>query len=245
MPVDHVATVYWYLADSQWEQPVLQTLSLSLKEHGYHQKTENAIHALCTAATEHARRQQTAVFLLVGEPAELIVTTVRLRSISSEFLIIPVLPSFNEAALVQLMMCGADAYFSLKNSSALLMAQLHSLLRRSRHKNLVANNDLNHWVLMDEGWNIRTPKGVIVALTTLERALFQAFASQEGHRVPHDILLLAISASEECAQAIKINRLGVIISRLRRKFEQIEIELPLKSVHNWGYMFAAPIVVHE
>lgn len=98
------------------------------------------------------------------------------------------------------------------------------------------------WTLSEQGWKLRGPGGRVLALTTIERALLQCLHDAPNHRASHLSLVRALrpyagTGNAQALQPADHSRLGVAISRLRRKASVQGLELPLKSVHNWGYMF--------
>lgn len=88
------------------------------------------------------------------------------------------------------------------------------------------------------------PEGGQLDLTTTERQLLQTMCLQPDKRASHQQLLEAISNGDESEDPVVAhNRLGVVISRLKRKAQGENMTLPIRSVYKWGYMFGAAIQV--
>jgi DNA-binding response OmpR family regulator len=151
----------------------------------------------------------------------------------------------NDAACVQILHSGADAYCPANVSTPLLVAVLFSLLRRlarasSRTATVLAPDD-GGWSLHEGGSVLIGPAGRI-PLTTGERAFVATLLSADGLRASHRQLIDAVNACyPSAAPRTHQARLGVLISRLRKKFGCYGYDMPLKSVHNWGYMFTGHI----
>lgn len=242
MFVEGTATLYWCVAQSAQKQNArLESLVKALQEHGYQLHYENDLNKLCQQAMRDAQ-QQHSIYVLQGNPTEMVTATMRLRAISSNVGIVTLMSSHNETAFSQALLCGADAYATTDMSTTLLLAIVSSILRRISH-NVVIQNESSGWVLQDEAWTVSSPNGVEINLTTTERTLFLALFEAPDGRVSHTELLGILGIDSELEKTARINRLGVVVSRLRRKFEANGLTLPLKSLHNWGYMFTA--VLHR
>jgi DNA-binding response OmpR family regulator len=96
------------------------------------------------------------------------------------------------------------------------------------------------WRLDEQAWVLVDPAGMRVPLTTGERAFMLTLFNAPERRAKHADLIAAIDAgSASASHATSRARLGVLVGRMRQKFTQHGSALPLKSVHRWGYMFAA------
>lgn len=96
------------------------------------------------------------------------------------------------------------------------------------------------WSLIDRGWTLVDPKGVHVPLTTAERDFITRLFASPAKRISRADLM---SSTEEVAQdsASASRYIDVMISRLRRKAQQAGVDLPVRSIHRWGYMFTGEI----
>ncbi|TCT01482.1 hypothetical protein EDC26_12417 [Paralcaligenes ureilyticus] len=98
------------------------------------------------------------------------------------------------------------------------------------------------WALVDQGWVLSGPDGSRVDLTTGERAFLQTLFLTPDLRARRADLMDAIDISYAAAVgAGKGTRLGLLVSRMRRKFQARGVVLPLRAVHGFGYMFAGKI----
>lgn len=99
------------------------------------------------------------------------------------------------------------------------------------------------WSFADQDWMIVNPKGQRIFLTTGERAFLVTLLNAPDQRASHADLIAAVcSAYHALPEANRRQgRLSVLVSRLRAKCIQHNIDLPLKSVHRWGYMFSGRV----
>lgn len=171
-----------------------------------------------------------------------------IRTLHPQIRIMVLVESFDEPLLIRILQSGADAYCSYKASTRLLSASLFALLRRQNAPQpegygvaavRPADLDNRKWALHDQAWVLVSPAGENVPLTTVERAFMLALLHTPDLRASHAQLLTAINGSYDSdSRVVRQARLGVIVSRMRRKFQKYGLNLPLKSVHNWGYMFS-------
>lgn len=109
------------------------------------------------------------------------------------------------------------------------------------HMPMVVADD-HGWSLHDGGSVLMAPAGGRIPLTTGERAFMATLLEADGLRAPHRELIDAVNACyAAAAPRTHQARLGVLISRLRRKVKRYGYDMPLKSVHNWGYMFTGRV----
>ena len=149
----------------------------------------------------------------------------------------------NEAELVPCFQLGVDVWAPSTASSELLMSMLLKLASRQRELSAVSQPVTTHatpWHLDAQGWSLVGPEGISIPLTTGERAFLEVLLSAPGKQASREVLIEAIHGqiSGSCSDKDR-GRLGVMISRLRRKTEAYGYVLPVKSLHNWGYMFTA------
>ncbi len=172
--------------------------------------------------------------------------------------------SCDDAALVATLQLGIDAWCPRKCSPQVLVLALHSLKRRLERgaasavapPRQAAGPGLpggaaaagsppaseGQWQLREQAWALETPSGRRLRLTSSERTFMLALLQNPDNAATHDDLFHRRGQSPADAPIAR-QRLGVLVSRLRRKVEQYDDELPLKSVHNWGYMFTGELVL--
>lgn len=173
-----------------------------------------------------------------------------------------------DASLIATLQLGIDAWCPRTCSPEVLALALHSLKRRLERG--VAGGAMHQqapglgcqgvvpgagsspatgpppasegqWQLRDQAWVLETPSGRRLRLTSSERNFMLTLLQNPDSAASHDDLSQRKGWRPADAQMAK-RRLGVLVSRLRRKVEQHEA-LPIKSVHNWGYMFAGSLVL--
>jgi DNA-binding response OmpR family regulator len=158
--------------------------------------------------------------------------------------IVALTDSSSEDALIELLRCGVDHHCPAVASGRLLAAIVTRLLASEmarRAAEVAAPKDIAaYWGLDEQGWVLRAPQGVCVPLTTGERAFMSTLMLAPSLRATHEQLATAV-ASSYCVTSSRHGTLGVLLSRLRRKAGAQGLSVPVKSVHNWGYMFAAAV----
>lgn len=254
MLAQSVPIIFWY-------QPQMMAVNTESKNHeqaliaaGFTVRVFSQVAELYQHATEALalfNTNQSVIFLISGGSNESLAALARLRSQYAQLPIVVALPEFNESQVLQALYCGADQY-CLQNTSADLWAAVFStLLRRSKaayEKHMAvrpstltgATQVASSWKLQDEGWLLECPEGQQISLTTTERQLLKMLFSQPDKRASHQQLLDAISNGDESEEiAVSLNRLGVVISRLKRKAQRVNMTIPIRSVYKWGYMFGA------
>jgi len=174
-----------------------------------------------------------------------------MRTLHPQIRIMALVESFDEMSLIRVLQSGADGYCLNTASTRLLAVNLFVLLRRYSPAHAAAyfdpaarpeGSDNRKWALRDQAWILASPSGESVPLTTVERAFMLALFGAPDLRATHAELLTAINANYASESLmVRQGRLGVIVSRMRRKFHKYGLMLPLKSVHNWGYMFSGNV----
>lgn len=239
MCVEGITTVYWYVTLSLQKQGFTgAVLAKALNDHGYNVQCAQGLTQLWQLAEAAAQMQQPCIFIVSGG-AELPAITMRLRGIHSTAGIVAMLPEYSEASFSQAFLCGVDNCTTTSAGSTLVLAMTNALSRHLHFHPVVPNHD-SSWLLVDEAWTLLSPAGESVRLTTTERAFMLALAQSPDAKVSHQELLSCLNYDNEI-DSVRVNRLGVLVSRLRRKFEAKGMQLPLKSLHKWGYMFTAPL----
>ncbi|MFA5522158.1 MAG: hypothetical protein WCY98_09450 [Castellaniella sp.] len=142
------------------------------------------------------------------------------------------------ADIVRQLGCGADAYCHSASAPELLLAQAQRLWTASGRSAPPAAE----WSMRDEGWALHAPTGVQVSLTPGERAFLQVLMAAPDGRAPHADLLHAVNQTYgRRGPDPHMQRLGMLVSRLRRKLDAQGVSLPLRSVHRWGYQWAGTL----
>lgn len=192
--------------------------------------------------------------LLAGQHPDNCIAASYLRTLCPAIGILAMLAENDETACLQLMQSGADNYCRRDASFELLLATVLRLLARmGANFSLPANAaelaavgqppESGHWQLLEQGWVLAGPQDQRIPLTTGERAFMTTLFTQPGLRAEHKQLIAAVNTSYALdADTSRQGRLGLLVSRLRRKCREHGItDIPLKSLHSWGYMFTGPM----
>ena len=210
-----------------------------LQAQGFQVQCCTDVQALHQYIQRCERANMAPVIILAGAVAENCAATMQLRALSVRAGILAIVEPGQEADTIRLLQSGIDNFFVRDASMALLGAMLFRLLSRA---DAVPAAPGKVWSLQEQAWILLSPEGVRIALTTGERAFLLVLLNQPGLRATHRQLIDAVNTeyaleSPPTHQA----RLGVMVSRLRRKFTEHGLTMPIKSVHNWGYMFTGPV----
>ncbi|NYT63912.1 helix-turn-helix domain-containing protein [Alcaligenaceae bacterium] len=188
--------------------------------------------------------------LLAGKQPDNCVAASYLRTLYPAIGILALVPENKETASLQLIQSGADNCCRDDVSFELLLAVVLRLLARIGGEAFTSSAfaepvQQGCWQLQEHGWVLAGPQEQRIPLTTGERAFISALFAQPGLRAKHELLVEAVSASYALTVVAtgKQGRLGLLVSRLRRKFRAHGVpDAPLKSLHSWGYMFTGPVL---
>lgn len=149
---------------------------------------------------------------------------------------------------------GADIYLVKPIDFAELVASIQSLLgRMSVEKEpssgpeqpavkapASVNGAAQGWVLSRHECNLLSPQGSKVSLTSKEYDLLEKLAACPSEVVERQVLLKALAYDND---ELGNKALDALIHRLRRKKDNLDFRIPLKTIHGVGYCFAGPIVI--
>jgi DNA-binding response OmpR family regulator len=93
------------------------------------------------------------------------------------------------------------------------------------------------WQFQDAAWTLVSPRGTRLALTQAERDFLLKLTTSPDKRMPRGDL----PASDPQAGRDSVRRTDVVVSRLRRKAHETNMELPIRTVWGWGYAFTGDI----
>ncbi|MGO3870780.1 MAG: DNA-binding response regulator [Alcaligenes sp.] len=236
--------VVLYLASAIPDRSLLEQKIQALAERGYRLIfCPDATTLLQLAQTRGRYAGSVCIAWLGGTLAEICSAAVRLRILCPQIGIL-MQSDATDSAMLQALHSGGDQFCPKNASLELLAASLHSLQRRLMQMPMIPEPSLTQeWVLDQEGWTLISPVGISFGLTSTERAFIGRLLREEDRRASHYELMRAVASKTDVITnppgALHINRLGVLVSRMRRKFNQGGTILPIRSIHNWGYMFAA------
>ncbi|WP_447920086.1 DNA-binding response regulator [Achromobacter aegrifaciens] len=145
--------------------------------------------------------------------------------------------------------CGADVCLQPDVSAAEIAAALQALVRRipapgrraadpePRPAPSSAPESAGKWQFHDAAWTLVSPQGTRLALTLAEREFLLKLTTSADRRLPRtDPPGLDAHSGRE-----SIRRTDVLVSRLRRKAQDLNVELPIRTVWGWGYAFTGEI----
>ena len=137
---------------------------------------------------------------------------------------------------------GADVYLPKPLELPVLVAALHSLHRRMAARGGTAADPAaepagNGWSLRAGGWELWSPDGRVLALSTAERALLHELLSCPGTPVGREQLIAALTSTP---WDFDPHRLEVLVHRLRTRVRNATgTMLPVRALRGLGYMLAA------
>lgn len=214
-----------------------------LEAHGFRVQHCTDMPALCRAVHHHANAGNLSAIVLGGAHAQNCIAASQLRALHPALGIVVLVDSHHESSLLHALQSGADCYCPASASPQLVAAVLYRLLWRLDALGARADTARKAvWSLPEQAWILASPDGKRIALTTGERAFLMALLAAPNQRATHTTLIQAVNAAYELESSTFLqSRLSVLVSRLRRKCSEQGLGLPLKSVHNWGYMFTGAV----
>lgn len=226
-----------------------------LRAHGFEVLCCTDMPELYRVAQNRFSPDRLVMVVLAGSHDENCSAAASLRALHSGAGIVSMVEPDSETAVIQAMQVGADNCCPHTGSTRLLASMLLRLFYRAGKAQAASPQPLANpqpdtlaypqpdiWSMQEQAWVLVSPRGVRIRLTTGERAFLTTLLAAPELRATHKQLIDAVNSSY--AQAVPLTqpgRLGVLVSRLRRKFTDHGIDIPLKSVHNWGYMFTGPV----
>jgi len=145
--------------------------------------------------------------------------------------------------------CGADVCLPPDVCTAEIAAALQALIRRipaaarraadaePRLAQPLPSEATAKWQFHDAAWTLVSPQGTRLALTLAEREFLLKLTASTDKRLPR-----ADAASTDTHGGHEsMRRTDVLVSRLRRKAQDLNLELPIRTVWGWGYAFTGEI----
>lgn len=137
---------------------------------------------------------------------------------------------------------GADCYLVKPVDFQELIANIDAVWRRVRAYRAVPQDRVKEgaaeaWTLDQESWQLASPEGRLIGLTSKEFLLLRALFSAQGETVSKPAVVEALGGNPE---AFDYHRIDVLLSRLRKKWRAATgSELPVRTVQSTGYAFTA------
>lgn len=136
---------------------------------------------------------------------------------------------------------GADAYLVKPTDVRELAATAYAVARRiskSEPESAIASSRKEvpeMWALCAGGWILRSPQGVQLSLSEIERRFLEVMEASSGQVVERKTLIAAFSADNPSYDP---HRIDALVSRLRKRTEVAGLGvLPIQSVRGTGYIF--------
>lgn len=238
--------LYWYtFPEAQIEDFSTSQRIQALENSGMQASSLHDLMAVYSLAGDQLEHTNRTIFILQGLPHQLFAAVSRLRTINQNIGIVVLCSSLDEQFVIQLLHSGVDGYAKSDASDSFILALVNNVWRRISSYARLDLQISTPWTLTARGWVLVSPKGQRLDLTTTERQLLAAIFAQPGRRANHQTLLSALGDTSQGAHGSGQNRLGVIISRLKKKAELKNMEIPLRSIHRWGYMFTDEVHIDD
>lgn len=205
-------------------------------------------HALYAEVQSLTDTQGVAV-VLMGTSAENRNAVFCLRTMQASLGLIAQLRTDSEEEQIGLIQTGVDWVCPVGASSELMATMLLVLWNRAvppaqLNQTNAAARRRGDWALTEYAWVLEDPRGLRVSLTSSERALLITLFDAPELSAPHETLIAAINQARNLPTSTgPRTRLGVLVSRLRSKCRRHGMDLPIRVMHNLGYMFAAQVDV--
>lgn len=130
---------------------------------------------------------------------------------------------------------SADHYLVKPFDLLELGALLRALARRVRGIKTPERRTSGEWRLGDENWTLFAPNGQHFPLTSSERQLMQVLFASRDQAVARDDLITALGGDNFDFDP---HRLETLISRLRKKASDLDLNLPVRAVRGVGYLLS-------
>lgn len=159
--------------------------------------------------------------------------------------IVAVCDGHHPADIARQLHSGADAYCHAAGEPELVVALVRRLCGRGSAPDSACTSSAmgaQAWGLVQDGWVLRLPHGAGLALSPGERAFLLTLLQSEAGQASHARLLAAVNAAYGRRTGDRrLMRLGMLVSRLRRRLAARNAVLPLRSVHGWGYCWSGEL----
>lgn len=197
-------------------------------------------HLVCTPEAGAALHLAGEVVIVeagaIDSAVQLMLAELRKRTTTRLILISPAPPL--EKRILALML-GTDHVVDAAIDPRELSAMLSNAVRPRPAAPIAprAGEQDHRWHVADDRWVLVAPDDSEVRLTRSEHAVLALLLDKAGTILPRAALLAAINGDGASERV-----LDVLLSKLRRKvWECVNLELPLRSARNAGYVFAGAV----
>ncbi|APX74715.1 Transcriptional regulatory protein OmpR [Achromobacter insolitus] len=193
--------------------------------------------------------RRTPLLVMEAELSDLCMAVAGLRAMDTTAGIVAVSTFDSPENRILGLHCGADVCLQPDVSAAEIAAALQALVRRipapgrrspdadPRPAPVPANEAAGKWQFHDAAWTLVSPQGTRLALTLAEREFLLKLTASADKRLPRaDPPGMDTQSGRE-----SVRRTDVLVSRLRRKAQDLNVELPIRTVWGWGYAFTGEI----
>lgn len=199
--------------------------------------------------------RRTPLLVMEAELTDLCMAVAGLRAMDTTAGIIAVSSFDSPENRILGLHCGADACFQHDVATAEIAAALQALVRRvpaTGRRPMAAETEPRFattpaapaapeppgkWQFLDAAWTLVSPQGTRLSLTLAEREFLLRLTTSADKRLPRG----DASGSDAQAGRESVRRTDVVVSRLRRKAQDVNVELPIRTVWGWGYAFTGEI----
>ncbi|PPA75959.1 transcriptional regulator [Achromobacter spanius] len=199
--------------------------------------------------------RRTPLLVMEAELTDLCMAVAGLRAMDTTAGIIAVSSFDSPENRILGLHCGADACFQHDVATAEIAAALQALVRRvpaTGRRPMAAEAEPRFaatpaapatpeppgkWQFLDAAWTLVSPQGTRLSLTLAEREFLLRLTTSADKRLPRG----DASGSDAQAGRESVRRTDVVVSRLRRKAQDVNVELPIRTVWGWGYAFTGEI----
>lgn len=219
--------VYYVDDDKDFREEMVFGLSrLGLDVHGFHNASE--------LYRAYAVRPADIVVLDIGlEGEDGLSIAAHLRSSRSVGIVIVTARGSVDDRISGLQK-GADAYLVKPIDMRELAATIVALSQRLGLSGNKVTPQTPGWALLEGGWVLTDGMGHRLRLTTSEQRFLGRLFSERGKTVDRRALAEALGAD---VHDFSYARLDTIASRLRRRAEKSEMQLPLHAIRGLGFAF--------
>ncbi len=194
--------------------------------------------------------RRTPLLVMETELSDLCMAVAGLRALDTTAGIVAISNFDSPESRILGLHCGADVCLPPDAGATEIAAALQALVRRiptagrraadsepRPAQPAPAGEAMAKWQFHDAAWTLVSPQGKRLALTLAEREFLLKLTASADKRLPRADA--AITDSHGGHESMR--RTDVLVSRLRRKAQDLNLELPIRTVWGGGYAFPGEI----